>query len=138
MGSKRLNEELTRLVGKTRGSQQTREARDTLAVLQGLLDPLPFAALVADANGQYVAVNDRAARLTGYTAPELLRLSVWQLTPGTDERDREVLWRAFLQQHVQSGAYRLLAKDGRLVMVQYAAQAHILPGLHLSLLEPAV
>ena len=36
-----------------------------------------------DTHGRFVAVNDAAAALTGYTAFELTRLSAWQLAPNS-------------------------------------------------------
>jgi PAS domain-containing protein len=74
--------------------------------------------------------------LTKYSAEELRRLSVWQLTPGVNEDEAETLWRAFRQQRAQSGDYQLMTKDGQVVTAKYAARANILPRLHVSLLEP--
>jgi len=108
-----------------------------LDVLRHLIEALPVAALVADDRGQYVLGNALASELTGYSADELGRLSVWQLTPGANEAEAETLWRAFRQQRAQSGDYQLLTKDGRLVTAKYAARANILPRLHVSLLEAA-
>lgn len=108
-------------------------------ILRDLVDPLPFAALVANNQARYVVANRIASEMTGYSNRELIASSVWELTPPNHERDFEVLWRAFLEQREQRGDYRLLTKDGRTVSARYAARAHVLPGLHLSLLscEPA-
>lgn len=106
-----------------------------LDVLRGLIEPLPVAALVADDNGRYILTNQVASELTGYSAEELRRLSVWHLTPSVNEREAETLWRAFRQQRAQSGAYQLLTKQGQVVTVKYAARANVPPGMHISLLQ---
>ena len=105
------------------------------AILQQLLDDLPFAALVADNAGQYVFTNRAAASLTGYSPAELRRLSVWQLTPSVHEHEAEVLWRAFIEQGTQTGSYAVLRKGGQVITTAYAAKANLLPGWHLSLLQ---
>jgi PAS domain S-box-containing protein len=113
-------------------------ARDesNLDVLRDLIDRLPVAALVADMHGQYVAANNAAAALTGYTVSELARLSVWQLTPNANEHEAETLWRAFLLRHEQHGEYPIVTRHNRVVVAEYAASTNVLPGLHLSLLRP--
>jgi len=106
-----------------------------LEVLRRLIEALPVAALVADDDGRYVLTNPLASKLTGYSADELRRLSVWDLTPSKNDREAETLWRAFRQQRAQSGDYQLLTKAGRVVTAAYAARAHVLRGLHVSLLR---
>jgi PAS domain S-box-containing protein len=105
--------------------------------LRELIDALPFAALVADNTGRFVITNTAALKLTGYTARELQSLSFWDLTPPSREHEGERLWRAFLQLSEQTGEYPLVRKDGRVVKTSYAAKTHVLPGLHLSLLNPS-
>jgi PAS domain S-box-containing protein len=100
-----------------------------------MIDELPFAALVANDAGLFVMVNRAASTLTGYSPSELLKLSVWQITPDVHEREAETLWRAFLQHSEQFGTYRLLLKDGRTVVSHYAAKTNIVPGFHVSILS---
>jgi PAS domain S-box-containing protein len=106
-----------------------------LEVLSRLIEALPVAVLVADDDGRYVLTNPLASKLTGYSADELRRLSVWDLTPSRNDREAETLWRAFRQQRAQSGDYQLLTKAGHIVTASYAARAHVLRGLHVSLLR---
>jgi PAS domain S-box-containing protein len=128
-----------RLLEVVEEAQRMARATDAMPaeqLLAQLIDRFPFtAALVANAEGRYVAANRAASELTGYGQQELLSLSVWDLTPPAGERDVDVLWRAFLQQREQSGVYTLVTRDGRTVEAPYAARAHVLPGLHLSLLK---
>jgi PAS domain S-box-containing protein len=106
-------------------------------ILRHLIDQLPVAAVVATTDGRYVMANRAASDLTGYSNRELCESSVWDLTPTPMEHSSEILWRAFLQQREQIGDYMLLTKDGRTLRTAYAAVAHVLPGLHVSLLKPA-
>jgi len=92
------------------------------------------AVLVANNRGRYVHVNDKAVRLTGYTRDELLRLSVWDLTPMQGRVDSRRLWRDFLRHGRLCGEYQLRRKDGRTIIANYIAVTNVLPGIHVSLL----
>ena len=94
------------------------------------------AVLVANNRARYVHVNDQAVRLTGYTRDELLRSSVWDLTPMQSRVDSRRLWREFLKRGRLSGDYRLRRKDGRTITATYIAVTNVLPGIHVSLLVP--
>ena len=96
----------------------------------------PEAALVADDHGRYVAVNDAACRLLGYSRDELLGMNVWDLTPKPHELDGLVLWKEFIEVGVQAGVYWLLRRNASLVEVSYRAKANVEPGRHVSLLVP--
>jgi PAS domain S-box-containing protein len=128
---------------RARLAEVTKEARRlargrpaSVTILSRLVDSLSVAALVSDNDGRFVLANDAAVRLTGYEIDELLHLSVWGLTPETKDHEAERLWRAFLEYREQSGEYEIVGKDGRIVTTVYAAQTNVLPGLHISLLEP--
>ncbi len=116
-------------------TEMTRGFEPSVQVLQLAIDQLTTAALVADMHGRFVAVNTAAAALTGYPVSELLRLSVWQITPDVPQHEADVLWRAFLARGDQQGEYSLLTKGNRVILADYAAATDILPGLHLSLLR---
>jgi PAS domain S-box-containing protein len=131
-----LRVRLLEVVEEAQRMARTTDATAGEQLLAQLIERFPFtAALVANTEGRYVAANRAASVLTGYGQQELLTLSVWDLTPPAGERDVDVLWRAFLQQREQSGVYTLVTRDGRTVEAPYAARAHVLPGLHLSLLK---
>ena len=55
----------------------------------------PFAVMFSDNTGRYVGANASAAELTGYSRRELLTASIFDITPPIDEREVEILWRAF-------------------------------------------
>lgn len=95
---------------------------------------VPVAMLVADNRGRYVDVNTAAVLLTGYSRAELLRRSVWDLTPVSQQARGLALWRAFLARDQMSGSYSLRRKSGRVVKTRYFAATNVLPGLHVSAL----
>ena len=96
----------------------------------------PDATLVADDQGRYLAVNDAACGLLGYTREELLRLSVWDLTPDPHEVEGLILWKESIEVGAQAGVYWLARKDGSLLEVAYQARANVAPGRHVSRLVP--
>lgn len=116
------------------GGTSDRVIRKRAEVLLARLANLPVAMLVADNRGRYVDVNAAAAFLTGYSRAELLRRSVWDLTPLSQQARGRALWRAFLARERMSGTYPLRKKSGRVVKARYFALAHVLPGLHVSAL----
>lgn len=110
------------------------------AIASGERTPLSsdrqVAELVADDQGRYVECNDAATQLVGFSREELLRMSVWDLTPGADQIQSLLLWQEFIRQGFGAGLYRLTTKDGREVEVTYKAVANVTPGRHRSRLEP--
>jgi PAS domain S-box-containing protein len=86
--------------------------------------------LLADGQAKCVAVNAAACHLTGYSAAELLALSVWDLArPDAHERAR-MLWGRFLVNGECAGEFLTVQKDGAEVTIQLCAMANIAPGLH--------
>jgi PAS domain S-box-containing protein len=119
-------------IDRTRSSDVIRR-REAETILSRLAD-VPVAILIANGRARYVEVNAAAATLTGYTRSELLRMSVWNLTPEANQTQGISAWEGFLRDRRQSGVYQLRRKDGTLVRTTYLAIAHVLPGLHLSAL----
>lgn len=107
-----------------------------LPSLQEQLDTFAVAAIAADNTGRYVAANDMASEMTGYSRAELFRLHVRDLTPPMQKGEAGTLWNQFIQSGTQTGEYVLLRKDGTPLRVRYSAYASIAPGVHLSLLTP--
>ena len=102
--------------------------------LLSILPNTPVAMLIANDRARYVEANTAATRLTGYTRAELLRMSVWDLTPESNREQGLTQWQAFLQHAEQRGTYRIRRKDGTVIAATYAAVSHVLPSLHLSAL----
>lgn len=95
------------------------------------------ALIIADDAGRYVAVNHRAAELTGYDPAVLTTLSVADLTPDPQVLAGHGLWHRFIESGAQEGVYLVKRRDGAAVPLRYVAVANIAPGLHLSALSPA-
>jgi PAS domain S-box-containing protein len=118
------------------GTPDVENRRRAHELLERLAD-VPVAMLVANNHGRYVDANAAAVVLTGYQRRELLRCSVWELTPASRLGTGEALWRAFLSRGRMAGRYRLRRKSGRIVEARYVAISNVLPGLHVSALATA-
>lgn len=85
----------------------------------------PVAILVADEEGQYVAANEHACELLGYTRSELLGLCVSDLA-----REEGVPEFAEVQAHGRhDGTTELTRKDGTTLRVRYRASETRIAGL---------
>ena len=62
------------------------------------------AQLIADDRGRYVDCNQAACDLLGYDRAELLELSVWDLTPESNDVDGLTLWQDFIDLGVHACA----------------------------------
>ena len=99
---------------------------------------VPCAILIANDHGRYVVVNDAAVAMTGYARRELLRMSLWDLTPAPNLDAGKEMWRLFLtDRHAMRGTYTLQRKDGEIIRAQFVALSHVAPGLHVSALITA-
>lgn len=128
-----------RFVARPRRANADRTEMASLMIAHESRRARPGVALiVADDRGRYVAVNDDAASLTGYDAQELIRLSVWDLTPVPATAEARERWTRFIQSGNQEGDYVFRRRDGAPVRAQYVAIANIAPGLHLSALSADV
>ena len=96
------------------------------------LERIAASVLVADDSGRYVAVNEKACALTGYSRAELLRKAIVDLTPphAIDVYDR--LWDSFVRAMKQHGFYKITRKDGSVLGVKYCAYTDLAPGIHIS------
>jgi len=104
---------------------------------QAVLDELsaiPAAVLVANDRGRYIDANSRATRLTGYSHAQLLRMSVWDLTPTVRQVQGRRLWQTFLKRGSMTGVYTLVGAQGNTIRARYYAAANVLPGVHVSAL----
>ena len=110
---------------------------ELLTVLRREIESLTAAALAADNSTRYIASNAAARALTGFSAGELLRLTISDLTPMPRTAEGQRLWQAFIAKGVQRGLYELKRADGSTIGVDYWAYASIAPGVHISFLIPS-
>ena len=94
------------------------------------------ATLLASDDGQYVAANDEACRLTGYSRSELTRLRAGQL--GADDTSKEI-YEAITQRRELTGTKTVRRRDGGVIRCLYEAVPTnvALTAHYLLLLRPA-
>lgn len=89
--------------------------------------------LVADDEQVYVGVTRGVTRLLGYDVGDLIGTRVQELAAPDLQETTPARWAEFLAKGRQDGDFRLRAKDGRLVTLQFQARAHHpVPGFHMS------
>jgi PAS domain S-box-containing protein len=86
----------------------------------------PVAVLVADEHGRYVAVNQAACRLLGYTREELLALRATDIAR-YEEAPAE--WADMELRGTRSGIATLTCKDGSTAPFAYVAGATVVAGM---------
>jgi PAS domain S-box-containing protein len=96
------------------------------------LERIAACVLIADDRGRYVAVNDKACELTGYSRAELLCKAIVDLTPPHAIDVYERLWDSFARTMKQYGFYKIKRKDGSVADVKYCAYTELAPGIHIS------
>ena len=131
---RRLRQALGRIQSDTARPEETLRKRAE-AVL-GAVREIPAAVLIANNRGHFIDANAAATDLTWYSRRELLRLSVWDLTPRPRHDLGQRLWQEFLSRGRMSGEYQLRRKDGQVMKARYVAAANVLPGVHVSALVP--
>ncbi|MCB9098183.1 MAG: PAS domain S-box protein [Anaerolineales bacterium] len=124
--------ELQNLTPRRPLEQELHESRRRL---QALFDHAQDSILLANDDARYVDVNPAACALLGYSREELLAFDLWRLTPAVNRDAARQQWQAFLAAGRLTGEYRLQRKDGVIIVVNFRAMAHIVPGLHLSVLR---
>jgi PAS domain S-box-containing protein len=98
------------------------------SLLGEALDRGPVGILVADEDMRYVAANEYAAELLGYTREELLALRVTEVV-ADDGADAD--FRAFVRNGTQRGTSTLRRKDGGALTISYHAAETRIAGMGL-------
>ena len=102
-------------------------ARVQQLLLAEALDTAPLLVFVADEQMRYVAVNQTACDVLGYTRRELLQLRVTDVAIAPEAGD---LYDSMLRTRRQEGSTPIRAKDGRLIPFFYNARATTVAGMH--------
>jgi len=123
-------------VNRFRAALRGHHGTDLLTTIRREIEQLPVAALVADNSQRYVAANEAARELIGYSESELNSLTVMDLTPSPNSQTGGQLWEEFIGKGGQRGAYEIVPRRGRPRHVRYWAFASVAPGFHVSLLVP--
>lgn len=97
------------------------------ALLGEALDQAGFAAFVFEDDANYVAVNDAACRLTGYTREELLELPVHALSAQPERTIRNL--KRVSSGEREGGTAKIRRKDGTVVDVRYRASRTTIAGM---------
>ena len=84
----------------------------------------PMAVFVAHEDGRYVAVNQAACQLLGYTRDELLELSVEDVALGGGAQ-----WQEMRDQGALAGTAMVTRKDGERVSFAFVAGATVVAGM---------
>ena len=90
------------------------------------IDRAPDAVLVADESMRYIAVNQAACRLLGYTREELLALRMTDLTADTEAHGQ---FEQMMSRRGRSGTAVLHRKDGAEFRAAYRAHETKLAGM---------
>jgi len=96
-------------------------------LLAEALDTAPLLVFVADEQMRYVAVNQTACDVLGYTRSELLRLRVTDVAAAPEAGG---LYDAMLRTRRQEGSTPIRARDGRLIPFFYNARSATVAGMH--------
>jgi PAS domain S-box-containing protein len=89
--------------------------------------------LVAGDDQSYIAATAGITKVLGYDAGDLIGLRIEDLAAPELRETTPGQWAQFLADGRQDGRFRIRAKDGRLVSLQYQARAHHpVPGFHMS------
>lgn len=99
------------------------DARDLNRIIQGTLfgdavNAATVATLLATDDGQYVAANDAACKLTGYSRSELVEFRTGQLA--ADDTSKQI-YDAITKRRELEGVKTVRRRDGELVRCHYQA-----------------
>jgi PAS domain S-box-containing protein len=105
-------------------------ARDRL---QALFDAALNAVVVCDDEGRCADANPAACDMLGYSKQELLGMPIRDVYAVDHSGSLGGAWHRRIDERRETGRVKLRRKDGRLIVAEYLAVAHVQPGLHLSM-----
>lgn len=101
--------------------------------LQALFEHALDAILMANDEARIVEANPAACELLDYDQPQLLQMTVPDITPLFFQEQGQHVWQQLITQGQYQGTYLLHRKDGHIIETENRAVANILPGLHVSI-----
>ncbi|MDO9286578.1 MAG: diguanylate cyclase [Aquabacterium sp.] len=104
------------------------------ARLSAIFEHALNAILLASDEGRYLDANPAACAMLGYPHAQLVGMRVVDVVV-PDTLDVVANWAGFLESGSSRGRIRLRRSDGVQLDAQYNAVAHMLPGVHLSILS---
>jgi PAS domain S-box-containing protein len=104
---------------------------DGQTVVRQLIDRLQVAILAVDEQGHCVAASRGASTLTGYSRPELLAASVFQLGLSSEFVSYEG-WLQFLAHRHYASTTTIANRAGEPLRVHAVALAKVMPGFHVA------
>ncbi|MFW5748587.1 MAG: PAS domain S-box protein [Chloroflexota bacterium] len=116
-----------------RRSKDETEASE--ARFRAVFDRASEAILLTNDAMRYVDVNNAACDIFGIERERFLQMRIPDLVSEAPVEGIMAEWQAMLDEGQQSGEMRVNTPDGREVILDYRAVAHIIPGLHLSILR---
>ena len=99
------------------------------SLLGEAIDHGPVAVFVADDDLRYIAVNEFACTLLGYSREELLGLRVTDVAP---DAAAEAEHADFVAHRASNGRSRLVRKDGTEIAIAYRASETTVAGMRFS------
>ena len=104
---------------------------DGQTVVRQLIDRLQVAILAVDEQGHCVAASEGASTLTGYSRPELLAGSVFDLGLSSEFVSYES-WLQFLAHRHYASTTTIANRAGEPIRVHAVALAKVMPGFHVA------
>ena len=102
------------------------------ARFKAIFEKAPNAIIIADDARCCIAANPAARRLTGTTKKRLHQLRLDDFVAEADRETFEIGWETFLRTGHKQGEFKLSRPDGQIRIIEYRAQANMLPGQHLA------
>ena len=107
------------------------------AVLGAAFNSSPIAVLIVDDSRRYVAANNAGCELLGLDLDDLRQKRIDDFLPPETQAQLDDTWADFLETGIRKVELTLLLADQRTLEVTTRNLAHLLPGRHLALIEPA-